>query len=279
MVVSMAAFVANDALVKVLRQDLLAGQILLVRGIFSVSLILIALVVTRQFSAFKSLKEPALSIRAVLEGLIALLFITALGSLALGDIMALLMLAPVIVTALSAFVFREAVGWRRWSAVLLAFCGMLLVVQPGSGAVPLMGAILTLLSAVGVAFRDALTKRMTASISTMAATLSATIGTTMAGAIMLASGQGWQPLSWWHIGYAALAAIVVAFGNYCIIAAHRDAELAVVAPFRYSSVVMALLVGVVAFGDRPGLISLIGVALIIASGIYTAHRERMRAIP
>jgi len=76
--------------------------------------------------------------------------------MALADITAMLMLTPLIITAMSAFVFKEKVGWRRWSAVMVGFCGMLMVVQPGGSAAPLAAIALALLSAIGVAVRDAL---------------------------------------------------------------------------------------------------------------------------
>lgn len=93
---------------------------------------------------------------------------------------------------------------------------------------------------------------------------------------MLAAGQSWQPLTTPVLAILAGAALLVLIGNFAIIEAFRDADISAVSPFRYSVILWAGILGFALFGEVPTALSLIGVALVIASGLYTVHRERVR---
>lgn len=276
MMLAMAFFVLNDTLVKLARVHWEAGQILVIRGLFSIAFLAAWARATGVLRQITTAAHPKLVLRGLIEGMIAVCFITALGFIPLADITAILMMAPLIITALSMMFFREKVGWRRWSAVIVGFGGMLLVVQPGGNAVPLWALALALLSVVGVAFRDLLTRQIPLEIPSVIVAITSTIGTLLGGLAMAVATMTWRDLSTAQVLYTAGAAATVILGNLAMIEACRDVELSVVSPFRYVVIVWAVFLGIVVFGEWPTSLALAGIALIGASGLYTLHRERVR---
>jgi drug/metabolite transporter (DMT)-like permease len=275
MTLAMALFVLNDTCVKLARVEWETGQVMVVRGVFALILLAVWLRVARQGGTMRMLFHPTLVLRGALEGGIAACFIGAIGAMPLADITAILMLAPLIITALSTLIFGEKVGWRRWSAVIVGFCGMLLVVQPG-GAVPLMPVVLAVISVLGVGFRDLLTRRIPAGIPSVMVAITSSAGTLVAGVALSATGPAWHAASPHLIWLAGGAAGFVVLGNYAMIEACREAELSVIAPFRYVVLAFAVLLGILVFDAWPTPIAVLGLALIGASGLYTLHRERVR---
>lgn len=276
MLLAMAFFVGNDALVKLARVQWEAGQVLVVRGVFALLLLAAWLAISGFYRQIGMMFGPYVLLRGGLEALIAILFISALGAMHLADITAILMLAPLIITALSMVLFGEQVGWRRWLAVLVGFCGMLLVIRPGGHTIPLGAAFMALLSVIGVGFRDALTRRIPAQVPSIVATLTSSVGTFLGGLALVGFGQAWRPFEWPIAAGLFGAAIIVLIANFAVIEAHRESELSVVSPFRFTVIGWAMLLGIVVFGEWPMPIALLGIALIAASGLYTLHRERVR---
>ncbi|CAN1511254.1 RhaT Permeases of the drug/metabolite transporter (DMT) superfamily [Rhabdaerophilaceae bacterium] len=278
MLIAMFGFISNDACMKMARQTMETGQALIIRGIFALVMVAIVLVATRSWAQLSQLSHRYVVMRAVLEGVIAIMFITALGVVALADITAMLMLAPLMVTGISVLFFGEKVGWRRWSAICTGFAGILLVVQPGNSDAPIWALALGFASVLLVAVRDSLTKGMPPAISSLTLTVAATLGTMSAAAMLVLWGQAWVPVALPTLGILALAAVFALIGLYFIIQAHREADLSVISPFRYSIVFWALLFGFVIFGDVPTPMAIIGLTLVIGSGIYLMHRERVRRL-
>ena len=278
MVLAMAFFVVNDTLVKLVRVEWGAGQILIVRGAFALSFLAIWIFASGYGRQMSLVFGKAVMLRGLLEAMIAVLFISAIGAMALADITAMLMLAPLMITAMSKFLFKEQVGWRRWLAVSVGFIGMLMVVQPGGSATSPWALGMAFLSVVFVAARDLLTRKLPANVPSVIAAFTSTLGTVSAGGLLILFGQSWQPLQPQLMIWLICAAFVVVLGNYAIIEAHRDVELSAVSPFRYSVIVFAVVMGIVVFGAWPSPIALGGIALICASGLYTLHRERVRRL-
>lgn len=276
MMLAMMFFVINDTLVKLARAEWDTGQILAFRGFFSLAAMLVWVWAAGAGPRIGMLLRRDLVTRALLEAFIASTFITALGMMALADITAILLIAPLMITALSMVIFKEKIGWRRWSAVIVGFCGMLLVVRPGGASVPLLALALTLASVVGVALRDLTTRRFPADVPSVIIALASIFGTMLIGIVLSFVGAGWRPLTPYLLAIIGSAGLFVIAGNYAIIEAFRDVELSVVSPFRYSVVLWAVLLGILVFGDWPTPMALAGIALIGASGLYTLHRERVR---
>ena len=275
MMLAMALFVLNDTFVKLARVHWDAGQTLVVRGVFALVFLLVWLKLSGIADRLGTMFHRTLVLRGAIEGMIATSFITAISEIPLADITAILMLAPLIITALSMVIFGEKIGWRRWSAVVVGFCGMLLVVRPG-GSIPLFSLGLALLAVIGVGFRDIVTRRIPPEIPSVVVAITSTLGTFLGGALVSAGGMGWQPATPHLLMLTGSAAAFVVLGNYAMIEACRDVELSVVSPFRYAVMLWAILLGIVVFGEWPTPIAIAGLVLIGASGLYTLHRERIR---
>ncbi len=271
MCAAMALFVANDTLVKLATVHAGAHQILLLRGLFASALVLIAVFWTGAWRHWKEMANRLLLLRCLLEVFVAYTFILALGVLAIADLTAILLLSPLIITAISALALKETVRWRRWLAVILGFLGMLLVVKPGGSGFQ-VAALLGVVSTIGVAFRDLVTRRLADTLPTLLVATAGVLSLTAFGGL-LSFGLPWQPLDSHVILLLAGAALTVLLGNVAIIMAFRDVDVSAVSPFRYTVIVWAVLAGIAIFGDIPEPTAWIGILLIVGSGLYTLYRE------
>jgi drug/metabolite transporter (DMT)-like permease len=274
MLAAMTLFTASDTLVKLASTALPPGQIMAVRGLFAVAMMLTVMATFRQLGTLKGMRNRTVLLRSALEGAIALLFLTGIAHLPLGIINAILQATPILITLLAAILGIERVGWRRWVAVFVGFFGVMLIVRPSPAGVDVY-ALLALACAVLVAVRDILTRRIRDSVSTPVITFSAASMVTGLG-FGLASVENWQPLDPVHYVLLSGAAVVVTLGNLAVVKAFRIGEMSVVSPFRYSMVVIALGAGYLVFNEVPDLIAVAGIALVVASGLYTLRREQLR---
>jgi drug/metabolite transporter (DMT)-like permease len=274
MLTAMTLFTANDTLLKVATADLPPGQIMAVRGVFAVALVLALIAGRGEARRLPDLCHPVVLLRAGAEALIAFLFITSLAQLPIANVNAILQATPIIITLIAVALGLEQVGWRRWSAVLIGFAGVLLIVKPSvSGLNPY--AALALGSAALVAVRDLVTRRVGHAVPTAVITLAAASAVMLAG-FALALTETWRQPTAREIALLALAAVFVSLGNLAIVKAFRVGEISVVSPFRYSVILTSLLAGYAVFGEWPDLVSCLGIALVVASGLYTLHREQRR---
>jgi drug/metabolite transporter (DMT)-like permease len=276
MMLAMLVFTGNDAFMKYARASLETGQALFVRGLFSLVLLAAAVVITGSLRQLPMALSRFALTRAGLEGMIAVLYIGALAGIALAEATAITMLAPLLITAVSTLVLGETVGWRRWSAIAIGFVGILLVLRPEGRTAPLWAVAMLFGSTLLIVARDILTRRMPNHVPSLMLTLATSAGTLVAGAALVVQGGVWRPLSPDVLMALAGAAVLVLIGNYAIIEAHRATDLSVVSPFRYSVMVWSVIMGAIAFGEVPSPVALTGLALILGSGVYTIHRERVR---
>jgi drug/metabolite transporter (DMT)-like permease len=272
MCAGMFLFVINDALVKFASQTWPVHQIIAIRGFLASCLIATILSYRRELSGLPAMRNPVALGRCFIEGLVAFAFISALASLPIADAMAIILLSPLLITVAGAIWFGETVRWRRWMAVIAGCAGMLLVIRPGGASFSLAGG-LALLATFGIAARDLLTKRVPAHIPSQVIALGTTIASMLTG-FAISLFLPWQ--AWSLPAFLACigAAFTVAAGNYAVIIAFRDSEVSVVSLYRYTSILWAVIAGYLVFGDVPTVLSLLGIALIVASGLYTLHRER-----
>jgi drug/metabolite transporter (DMT)-like permease len=210
----------------------------------------------------------------VLEGLVAVLFIAALGMLPLQIALAAIMTSTLFGTALSVPILGEKVGWRRWGAILLGFAGMLLVLRP-TGDVSMLGAGFALACAMGVAIRDLATRFVPREIPSVIVTLATVVGA-FTGGVVLLPFETPAPFAWEPLLYLAGSTVFVLAGNFSAVYAFREVEIGLVSPFRYTNLFWGLIAGWFVFGEWPTTWVWVGVALIMASGLYTLHRERIR---
>lgn len=209
-------------------------------------------------------------------GLLAssVLFVMALRYMPLADATATGFVAPLFVTALSIPILREAIGWRRWSATLVGFAGVLIVVRPGGA-----GFHLASLLAVGSALAWAFAMIMTRMMSRTESPLTTLAYSAMVGLCLLSLAV---PFVWTSVTPAILAmgmfvGLSSTMGHWLIVLAYRHGDASLLAPFSYIQLLWASLFGLFVFSVLPDLWTLVGAVIIAGSGLYTAHRERIKA--
>ncbi|MBK0326767.1 DMT family transporter [Rhodobacteraceae bacterium F11138] len=207
-------------------------------------------------------------------------FVTAIVLTPLSSASAILQATPLAVTLGAALFLGEPVGWRRWSAILVGFLGVMLIIRPGMDAFDPL-SLFAVLGVVGLAIRDLATRRIPAAVSSFQVSFLAFL-TLLPTALLISlfSKQALVDPSPHQWGYIAGAIVLGVAAYYAIVAAMRVGDVSFVTPFRYSRLIFALIVGVVVFGESPDLPMLIGSVIIVASGIYTVWRERKnRSLP
>ena len=265
-----ALLTLNDGVMKWLTGSYPIGEILFVRGGFAFIPILFLAWRAGGLSALRIHCLRAQSARAACLIVSAFLYVTALKHLPLADVVAVTFMVPIIVTALAPPILGEHVGWRQWTAVILGFLGILIMVRPTGEALQI-AIMLPLGSATASAFRDIITRRISTSESS-----TATVAFTN-GAVMLASlvtlQFGWIMPTWHDIGLMAISGIMFGAAHFLYIESLRLAEAVIVTPFRYFNMLWAILFGLLVWGDFPDAWIFTGTALIIASGLYLMRRQ------
>jgi drug/metabolite transporter (DMT)-like permease len=177
----------------------------------------------------------------------------------------------VIVTALSIPILGEIVGWRRWTAVGIGLIGVLIVVRPGTGAFDI-AAVFPILSAVSWAVALVVTRKMSSSDGPLVSlTYAAVVGLMVTSIIV---PFDWINPGWPEIGLALVTGIASTIAQWLVVLAFQQARASVLAPIAYSQLIWSGLLGYSIFGNVPDHWTWVGALVIIASGLYTAHRER-----
>lgn len=274
MMVGMAAFTSNDALMKLVLVDLPLFQALFLRGI-SVSIFFALLAWWMGVLHPERLPRAdrvLILVRTLAEAFAAFFFFTALVSMSLANATAILQAVPLTITLGAALFLGEAVGWRRILAILVGFTGVMLIVRPGTDAFD-VAAIWALLSVACVTLRDLVTRRMSSSAPSVLVAFAAAIGVTMLAGIASVSDTWVMPEAR-VVGLLFGAKVFIVFGYLLSVMAVRVGEMGHVAPFRYTGLLWALVLGFVVFGDWPDGVTLVGAGLVVATGLYTFARER-----
>jgi|SRR5665647_29925 len=271
---AMAVFIAGDALVKYVSQTLGTMQLIFIRGVFGTGLLLAvahAMGATRHMGDM--LLRPVL-VRSALDAVATMVFLTALFHLPIANATAINLATPLFITLFAVLMLGERVGALRWLTIAIGFGGVLLVVQPS-----LQGfngyALLCVLAAVLHAARDTSTRYIAPSVPSILITLSTVIGV-MALSGLLSIAEGWKPMSGRELGLLAAASVLMATGYFLLINSMRAGEMSVVAPFRYTGLLYALLFGYTVWGEVPNALAWAGIALLVGAGLYMLHSERAR---
>lgn len=273
MLIGILLFSLNDVWAKYLVASYSVPQLIFLRSIGALAM-LAPFILRNGLRATFRLDQPGLhAVRMVLIIIDLFAFVWAVKFLPVADVLALYLAAPLIITALSGPLLGEKVGWRRWSAVGVGFIGVLLILQPGNGAVSLPALI-----ALGGAIAWAgliLTTRALRGTPDLTLISWHTMTTLVAGGVPLA--WAWVPptLSGW-VGLIGLG-VLATFAHMAMNRALKLAPASLVAPFQYTMIVWAALFGWLVFGDVPSVQMLMGTVLVIGSGLYVWHRERTRA--
>jgi drug/metabolite transporter (DMT)-like permease len=225
----------------------------------------------------RDLLHPAVIARNIGEVAGTYCFVKALTLIPLSLATTILQTMPLMVTAGAALLLGEQVGWRRWLAIAAGFCGVLLVMRPATGAFDPL-SLWAVGTVAGLAARDIATRKVPKSIDTMQLMVWAYAGIALLGLGLIAGGADWgrdaTPAAW---GWVAAMLAIGAFSYWALTEATRIGEVSVVAPFRYSRLVFGLAIGVAVFGETLDGWMIAGALIIMASGLYAFHRERVRA--
>ena len=275
MAVSMLSFIGNDALMKFLFQTISVEQGIFMRGLVSVPLLaMIAYFRKSLFIRIDWRNWRVILVRAFAELASTMLFLTALAHMPLANITAILQSLPLTVTMFAAVFFGEAVGWRRWSAILVGFIGVLIIIRPGSDGFNEY-AVLALVAVGFITLRDAITRRIDRSVPSLFVAFVSAIPVLLFGGAMTVT-TGWTPISWSMGMIVIVAAIAITCGYSFAVMAMRNGDISFVAPFRYTGMIWAILFGFLLFGNLPDQMTILGSCIVIGMGGYAFHRERVR---
>lgn len=272
MMASMASFTANDTCVKLLGESVPLGEIIFCRNAFAVTYILIFAALFGGLTLPKDAPMRPLGWRMFAEVLSTYFFLSALIALPIADAIAIGQFTPLAMTGAAAIFLKEPVGWRRWLAAFVGFCGVLLIVRPGSSAFS-PAAVLVLIAVGFVVLRDLMTRRIPVSVPTLTLTL-------MSAATVGPSALALIPFEHWHwpvareVALMATAGFFLTGGYALIVVAMRAGDVAFVAPFRYSVILFGILSGLLVWHQFPDLVQLTGTGVLTAAGLYTFRRER-----
>src|SRR3954452_23601862 len=269
MLLGVFMFSFGDALGKFMVATYSVGQLLWLRA--CAALLLLLPMIWRQRTAFLSLERPWLQLlRVVLSTTEVAAFFIAVVYLPLADVITYYLACPIFVTALSAIILREQVGWRRWSAVAVGFCGVLIAMQPSAETISWPALI-----ALGGSFSFALLMIVTRSLrATPDIVLAATqfAGTFSVGLVL--APFAWKTPALSDLGLFVLAGCISIVALLCTNRSLKLAPASVVVPYQYSMIVWAVMFGYVVFGDVPQVSTIVGAAIIIAAGLYIFIREQ-----
>ena len=273
MAISMAGFTVNDALTKTVIAEMSAAQVMFVRGVFATVLIGLLAWHSGVLASLGSLRRPLVAVRALGEVGSTLCFLAALAQMPLANVSAILQALPLAVTMGAALFLSEPVGWRRWCAILVGFAGVMIIVQPGFDGFNSY-SLLALLCVAFCALRDLITRRIPDEIPSLAISFATALFVTVAGAVLVVPYGGWTDLTISSTLRLCAAAVLVIVGYQFIIMAMRAGDISFVAPFRYTALVWAILLGLLMFGEVPDAAMILGASIVVASGLYTLYRER-----
>lgn len=272
MLFATVAFTLGDVAMRLVAGTIPTGEAVFLRSFGSVALVAIVAALTGALAGLRGALVPQMGWRSIGDAGNSLCFQAALGRMPFADIMGILQLTPLSLTAASAIFLGATVGWRRWGAVGVGLGGALLVIKPGTTAFNVW-ALLAVASVLFGTMRDVATRRLGGTVSPLLILLVSQFLVGCAG-VGLAL---FQTLVWPTPAEAALLAIAATFtllGHLGMIHSLRIGDIATVAPFRYAGLVWAVLLGLLVWGELPDMLSFAGMGLLIAAGLYTLYRER-----
>ncbi len=274
MTASMTSFTVNDMFVKLLGEHLPFFQLLLLRSIGATALMFLLVHRTGTLIWPGNAKDRWLVlIRGLAEMAAAYFFLTALIHMPIANVTAILQALPLTVALGAVLFLGEDIGWRRFLAIGIGFVGVFLIVRPGSDVFSVY-SIYALLAVVAVTIRDLAVRRLSPDIPSLTVAF--------AGAFLIllfaaagAVGTDWvslRPMDWlWLAG-----SIVMIIGAYLFsVSAMRVGDIGFVSPFRYTGLLAALVIGALVFREWPDTLTLVGAAIVVATGLFTLWRERM----
>ena len=260
----------NDAMAKYLTQSYPVGQVMALRGLSIILLLIAFLFFMNNLQALKIFSWKGHLLRAGAMTGSTFFFITGLSLLPITDAIAIAFVAPILTTILGVIILREAVSWKRWAAIFVGFSGVIIILQPTSDAFKI-AAIAPMGAAAFGAARDVITRAISGSENSLSILFTSMLMITIAG--FLTYPLGWSAVKPSHIWIFITSSLLVGLAQYLMIEAFRLGEVALISPFKYSSLLWATLIGLVIWNDLPSKHVVLGAFILILSGIYLLRNE------
>jgi len=272
MILAMAGFAFEDLFIKMLSEEFPISEVIIILG-FTGSIVFLLIALFQRAPIFhKDLLNKYVIIRTICELLGAVFFVTAIALTPLSSASAILQITPLLVTIGAVIFFREQVGWRRWTAVFIGFMGVLMILRPFNDDFE-AASIFALLGALFLAARDLSTRAMKVDLPSVTIALYAFIAFGISGILIIPFNDPMIAPSLNQIMFFIGASTFGVIAYYSLVISSRIGEMSVISPFRYSRIVFAMLLAIIFLEERPDSFTVIGAAIIVASGLYTFIRE------
>ena len=273
MCLSMAAFTVNDTFMKDVTRTLPLYQAIALRGVIAVAGLGLLALAAGGFRYRLSRKDGWLILlRSLADVASTILFLTALLHMPLANLSAIMQALPLVVTLAAALVYGDRIGWRRMSAILVGFAGVMIIIRPGTEGFDRY-ALLGLASVAFVVVRDLSVRPMQGQVPSALVALGAAVAVAAMGWIGTAA-EGWEPMTGTEAAKIVAAGLFLIVGYLSSVTAMRHGDIGLVAPFRYTSLLWAIVLGYAIFGNLPDGWTLIGAAIVVGAGIFMLMRER-----
>lgn len=274
MIGAMGCFVCNDAMVKHVSESMPSAQLIFLRGVMATVLVLL---VAHRLGALRqvgAVLHPRVALRGAVDACATMMYLLSLFQLPIANATAINLAAPLFMTVFAVLFLGERAGRSRWAAVVLGFAGVLFIVKP-TGEGFNAWALLCLLGTLFHATRDLMTRRIDPAVPSIIITLATALAVTvLSGFLTLLSG--WKPFALRDLALLGVAAAFLASGYFLLVQCMRSGEVSLTAPFRYTAVLFATLLGYAIWNEVPGGWAWLGIALLVGSGLYMLHSERGR---
>lgn len=273
MLAAMASFIFNDTCTKLASAELSTGQIIFVRGAIASPMILLVAWWQGDFAHISLLFHRTVVWRTIGELFATAFYLTALFNMPIANASAILQTVPLATAAGAAIFLREKVGIRRWTAISIGLIGVLIIIRPGSEGFTAW-SLFAVASVAAILVRDLSSRIMPDGIPVLGVAAFSAVAVTCLGAVM-AFFDEWRPMSPALFAYLASSAVFLLFAYSFIQLAMRTGEIAVVAPFRYTILLWAIVIQITVFRVWPDAPMLLGSLILVVMGLYTFYRERV----
>ncbi len=267
-----AGFILNDTCVKLASEELSVGQIVVVRSVIALPIVLLIAMRQGALGNFRAMSERFIWLRAAGELGATAFFLSALAHMDIANAMAIIQLVPLAATAAAAILLGERVGLRRWTAIAVGFCAVLLIVRPGMQGFNVW-SLMALIAVGFIVLRDLASRQLPGGTHPLAVTCLSLAAMIPLGLAMLPFSF-WAPLTMRGLLLCAGSGLLLSAAFVMITEAMRHGEMAVVSPFRYAILLLAIIIQIVVFSVWPDPLTLVGSAILVATGLYTLYRER-----
>ncbi len=272
MLLGMAFFLLNDTLVKWVSADLPSGQLIFLRGAMACGWLLLLCAQRGLLPQWRTLRDRAVWQRGLLDGTASLTYLTALFHMPLANATAINLASPLFILVLAVLFFGERLAWVSTLAALAGFAGVLLVARPSAEGFNIYAGLCVLGTALH-AGRDVMTRRIQPQVPGLLITLATAFCVTVMAGLWSAT-EPWAPISsasWLWLG---LASLCLSGAYYQIMLAMRHGDMSVIAPFRYSALLYAVILGYLVWGEAPDALTWLGIGLLISAGLSLIWNNR-----